>query len=221
MQKLTNKTVIRTTSYSQREIISNIMKLYVPDGFDLDPTYSKGIFYKGLKQPKFKFDIVPRKGCVIPVDVEYLPLKNESVNSVMFDPPFLATTGNVAKSKDKSNIMIKRFGYYKNMPDLWNMYYGAIKELHRVLNVGGICVIKMQDSVSSGKQYMSHLETMNCAINAGFYCRDVFILLSKNVILSGKHNNQQHARKFHSYFIVFEKKNVNIKYRFIDKEINS
>jgi hypothetical protein len=90
--------------------LKNIIKLYCPDGFELDPTYSVGNFYKKIKQPKYKFDINPVRSDVIKADSIDLPLRNESIGSIMFDPPFLATRGNVKDSRKKSNIIIKRFG---------------------------------------------------------------------------------------------------------------
>ena len=39
------KEIIKTISYDQEEIIKNIIELYCPNGIELDPTYSKGVFY--------------------------------------------------------------------------------------------------------------------------------------------------------------------------------
>ncbi len=211
-KKLTNKTVLKSVSYSQDEILKNIMTLYVPDGFELDPTYSIGKFYKKIKEPKYKFDIVPARPGVVAADSTILPLSDESISSVLFDPPFLATKGNVGSSKKKSNIIIKRFGYYKNMKLLWEYYYKSLVEFHRILKPKGVLVCKMQDSISSGKQYLSHVELINKAVEIGFYPKDIFVLVRKNVILSPKHNKQQHARKFHSYFIVFYRENSKVDY---------
>jgi hypothetical protein len=215
MGNLTNKTVIKSVSYSQDEILKNIMKLYVPEGFDLDPTYSVGNFYKKIPQPKYKMDIDPVRKGVIQADSTDLPLSDESINSIIFDPPFLATIGNVAESKKKSNIIIKRFGYYKNMNSLWTYYKKSLKEFYRVLKYKGFLVCKIQDSISSSKQYLSHVELINAGIHFGFYPKDIFILLSKNVILSPKHSNQQHARKFHSYFVVFCKERLKVNYTYV------
>lgn len=52
--------LIKSISYNQDEIIKWILKLYCPDGFELDPTYSKGNFYKNLPQPKLKYDLSPQ-----------------------------------------------------------------------------------------------------------------------------------------------------------------
>ena len=54
---------------------------------------------------------------------------------------------------------------------------------------------------------MSHIYIHNMAVDIGFYPKDLFVLNAKNRVISGKHKNQQHARKFHSYFWVFEKGN--------------
>lgn len=213
VKKLTNKTVIKSIYFNQDELLRSIIKLYCPDGFDLDPTYSTGGFYKNIKQPNYKFDILPRRDGVVKADVMHLPIKDRSIKSIIFDPPFLACTGPSLSSKGrKNNIITKRFGRYESMESLWSMYYCAIHEFYRVLVDNGILVFKIQDSISSGKQYLSHYEVITQALENGFYSKDLFVLLAKNRILSGKHSNQKHARKFHSYFLVFEKCEKKIPY---------
>ena len=49
------KELIKSISYDQGEIIRNILKLHVLQGFiDCDPTYSTGNFYKntGIQEPR-------------------------------------------------------------------------------------------------------------------------------------------------------------------------
>ena len=50
------------------------------------------------------------------------------------------------------------------------------------------------------------------ALNFGYYPKDKFILLAKNRIMSPNMKNQQHARKFHSYFLVFIKQKSLVNY---------
>ena len=53
----------------------------------------------------------------------------------------------------------------------------------------------------------------NEAINIGFYPKDLFILLAKNrLVADWQAKNQKNARKYHSYFWVFEKSNKRIEY---------
>jgi hypothetical protein len=88
-----------------------------------------------------------------------------------------------------------------------------MKEFYRVLNNKGILIFKCQDKVSSGKQYMTHVFIYNEAVKIGYYPKDLFILLAKNrIVADWQLKNQKHARKFHSYFWVFQKINKIIEY---------
>jgi hypothetical protein len=206
-----NDTVIKSISFEQNEILRNIIKLYIEEGyFHLDPTYSKGNFYKkGIKEPDYKFDLFPQTNDTVESSSDKLPIDNESINSILFDPVFTVGIPNSSKGKKGSNIIANRFGSFKTMCNLWEYYYGSLMEFHRILKNKKFLVIKCQDSVSSSKQYLSHVEIINQAEEIGFYCKDLFILNAKTRILSGKHSNQVHARKYHSYFLVFQKLDKN------------
>ena len=207
--------VIKSISYDQSEIIKNILKLHVPNGrIDCDPTYSIGAFYNatGIEAPLLKFDIKPQAEGVIKADARYLPLENESISCVMFDPPFLATKGKSLEEKRGNKINL-RFGVYPDEQSLHLFYADAIKEMYRILKPNGILIFKCQDKVSGGKQYMSHVFVMNKAVETGFYPKDLFVLLAKNrLIADWQVRNQKTARKFHSYFEVFQKSSIKISY---------
>ena len=87
---------ISSISYSQEEIIQNIIKLHVPQGFiDCDCTYSKGNFYKSgkIKKPIYKFDKFPQTDDTLQACATNLPLENKSINCIIFDPPFVIAKG--------------------------------------------------------------------------------------------------------------------------------
>lgn len=208
--------LIKSVSYDQTEIIKNILTLYSKEGYiDLDPTYSKGIFYKNtnIPEPKYKFDICPQTPDTAYGDSRDLPLDDSSINVEIFDPPFLATTGKSLNSENDNNIIGKRFGVYRSEPELHQFYIDSMKEAYRILNPNGILIFKCQDKVSSGKQYMTHCFVYNEAVRMGFYPKDLFILLSKSrIVANWQTESQKHSRKYHSYFWVLQKKNRNIKY---------
>ena len=189
--------------------------MHTADGIiDLDATYSKGKFYDntGITPPTFKYDIQPQLDEVVYGDCRNLPHNDCSLNCIMFDPPFLATTGK-SLSGDSGNIINKRFGVYPNEIELHTFYVDSLKEFHRILKDKGILIFKCQDKVSSGKQYMSHCFIYNAAVSVGFYPKDLFVLLAKNrIVADWQTKNQKHARKYHSYFWVFEKSNKKIQY---------
>ena len=200
--------MITTISYSQAEILRDILELHTDDGLiELDPTYSQGNFYKntGIIEPSYKFDIDPKFPYVGQACATNLPFPDCNFNTVIFDPPFLATTGPSLKKKS-GNIINKRFGVFPNEKLLHEFYCEALKELYRVTAKNGILIFKCQDKVSSGKQYFSHCYVYDEARKLGWYPKDLFILLAKNrVVADWQKNNQKHARKYHSYFCVFQK----------------
>jgi len=213
--------MVRSISYDQHEIIRDIITLYCPHGIDVDPTYSTGGFYKtGIEQPKHKYDINPVVSGVKGADCQHLPLKDKSVRSIIFDPPFLATTGKSLRKENDSNKLNKRFGVYDSEESLRELYYNSMKEFHRILKPNGILIFKCQDKVSSGKQIWNHCwiyematgATRSCLLHPAyqqqlFKAEDLFVLLAKNrLVADWQLRNQKHARKFHCFFWVFKKK---------------
>ena len=207
--------LVKSVSYDQAEIIRNIIKLHVPGGkIDCDPTYSIGAFYNGtgIAEPEYRFDINPQIRGVVKANAAHLPLDNESISCMILDPPFLATKGRSLEEKQGNRINL-RFGVYPDEVSLHQFYADAISEAYRILKPNGILIFKCQDKVSSGKQYMSHVYIINTAVNTGFYPKDMFILIAKNrIVANWQVRNQIHARKYHCYFLVFQKKNLKIEY---------
>lgn len=207
---------VKSVYNSNYEIIKNIMSLYNIEQFDLDCTYSRGLFWKDLPSPKIKSDIIPLAEDVIEADSEHLPFEDNSVKSVMYDPPFVISGKMYKENKEGSSVIAKRFEGYTTYEKLTTNYYNTLQELYRVTDKNGIVVMKCQDTVSGGKNHFTHVMAMNMAMKIGFYPRDLFVLLAKMRINSfgGKWNKQEHARKYHSYFWIFEKTNPKVKYLF-------
>ena len=174
--------IVKSVSADQSEIIRNILRLHVPNGkIDCDPTYSKGAFYEGtgIDKPALRFDIIPQTEDVSKADACKLPLDDSSIGCMMFDPPFLATTGK-SLTEGIGNRINRRFGVYSNERELHRFYKDALREAHHVLKTEGILIFKCQDKVSSGKQYFSHVFIMNEAVKTGFYPKDLFVLTARN-----------------------------------------
>ena len=81
--------MVKSVYTSNGEAISNIMRLYEIDKFDLDCTYSRGNFWKGLPDPTYKTDLYPHYENVLKADSENLPFESESMKAIMYDPPFV------------------------------------------------------------------------------------------------------------------------------------
>lgn len=193
--------IIPSISYDQDEILKWIMELYL-DGkpFELDPTYSKGNFYKhGVPEPELKFDISPQVDDCMKADVRDLPLADESIRSCIFDPPFIHGGGLGIPGR-----MQNRFGSLATNKLTLELYADGMKEINRVLIIDGVLIVKCQDEIESSKQKWTHIYVFEIARELGFIGDDLFILLARSRI--GNWKRQFHARKFHSYFWVFRKK---------------
>ena len=213
METLFGTKVIKTISFDEGEMLNDIIELHCPQGIELDPCYSVGAFYKrsGIGQPKHKFDIEPQISGVVQANSNNLPLGDNSVSSVMFDPPFVIGGQTYKDAKEGSCITAKRFSNFDSWRQLKEMYSTSMVEFYRILKDDGILIFKNQDSVSGGKQHFSHAYIMNRAVEIGYYPKDLFILLAKNRLI-GPHETQQHARKFHCYYWVFIKRQCPVDY---------
>lgn len=192
--------LIKSISYDQQEIINNILTLYNHSApIDLDPCYNLGMFYKNgkVKEPFYKSDINPIAPGVIKCDVRNLPFENE-LQCVIFDPPFI-----VSGKESKMGI---RYGYFDKISELKQLYLDSLISLQRALKNKGILIVKCQDFVNGRRNYIMLNYVLNIAKNLNFEVLDLFILLSKTRPTKAI-KNQQHARKYHSYFVVLKKNN--------------
>lgn len=191
--------VIRTAYTNERKLINDILFLYNNgNGVDIDPCYSTGRFWTGLPPPKYKFDLIPRFRDVCRADCVSLPIRSGVGKSIMFDPPFVT-------NPSKTSIITNRFSAFNTLNDLKIMYQNSLREFYRVLTPNGLLVFKCQDLVYSHKQFLTHVFVINEAESIGFICHDCIILIRDNVLLSPRVKIQQHARKTHSYYLVFRK----------------
>lgn len=109
-----------------------------------------------------------------------------------------------------SGIISKRFTAFQNFDQIKNMYSSSLKEFERILKKGGVVIFKCQDIVACQKNHFTHCWVMCEAMKYNFYPKDLFILFAKNRITDGR--EQQHARKYHSYFWVFQKTKNKVDY---------
>lgn len=228
-EKINYSEVIRSIGYDQHEILYNIMQLH-NDGkpFDCDMTYSIGNFYGTFKikdmngetreitipAPKYKYDVCPQVDGVEKIETDGpLPLEDNSIESIVIDLPFVISCGPSMETPDydengnkvRNNLISRRFASYYPVAQLLKSYKMWISEAYRVLKNDGILVFKTQACVTGSKLLHSPYFSRLIAESLGFDSYDEFILLAKNRLISGKVNKQQHARSFHSYFLVFKK----------------
>ncbi len=190
--------MIISYSFNQQEIINNILKLYNHNQpIHLDPCYNVGGFYKNgvVAEPLLKGDLNPVNDSILKLDVLDLPFPTGSIKSAIFDPPFIVNA-------DKSYKMAQRYSSFNSVEELKEFFRKGLSSLQRVLKHGGLLIVKCQDFIYGRKQHCIYPFIYDTARELNFAYRDTLILLAKSRIVAFK--TQNHARKFHSYFIVFK-----------------
>ena len=218
----TSKGVIKNINTNQHRILADIMHLYNNDeGFELDPTFSKGNFYGEFKwandngeketytipQPKYKMDVYPLADDVQKLEIMgNFPMDDETVKSCCVDLPFVISVGpSMGNGNKNSNITSNRFSAFYPVSNLVETYYHFLKEAYRVLKEDGILVWKCQRTITGGKTLNSPEMSWLFAESLGFDCVDAFYLEGKTRLISGKVKHQEHSRSYVSIFYVFKK----------------
>jgi hypothetical protein len=118
-------TTYKTISYDQKEILEAIKNLHCDGVFDCDVTYGNGKFYTDTDAPIYKFDLDPQIEGVTSACSTNIPISNNSVRSVVFDPPFLTY---IKKGREHNSIMGKRFSGYWRYEELEEHYKKTAQE---------------------------------------------------------------------------------------------
>ena len=196
------------------EVFAKILELHLQKGSVVaDVTYGKGIFWRLIPKGLYK---VLSTDIQTGTDCRALPYSDCSIDCVVLDPPYmeglhrrsvehLAGSGNYAPFRK----------YYSNGEATgdspkWHdavlaLYFSAGKEACRVLKSGGLFIVKCMDEVSANTQRLTHVEIINEYEKMGFYTKDLFVVVRSNRPAVSRIKQQVHARKNHSYFLVFVK----------------
>lgn len=215
---ITNDNIIKNISFDQSEILYNIMKLYNGgQPFECDMTASELKFYgKGrgkyeIPVPNILFDVYPQGENIQKIEKwGNLPLKDNSIHSMVIDLPFVISPANSPSAKnpnDGSVLIARRFSAYYPVDNLYLSYYHWISEAYRVLDEGGILVFKEQSMISGGIRHNTDEFSFMAAHKLGFKMIDKFILQAKARLISNAKmkNGQVHSRSYTSQFLVFVK----------------
>ena len=171
--------------------------------FDLDCTYSKGVFYTNIPEPRIKSDLAPQTTGVIESDCTKLDfIEDNSLNSIVFDPPFLFRKRN----SENNDRISARFTYFSSYEQLQEMYRNSLSCFYKKLKLNGFVFFKCQD-MTDGKFYCTHNFIINYAINNGYVLKDIIIKTSKTK-LQRDAKQQTCTAKVHCYWLVLQKKNI-------------
>lgn len=200
------------------EVFPQILALHVPKGSTVaDVTWGKGVFWRNV--PANLYDL-KATDIATGIDCRALPYKDSSIDCVVLDPPYMegfyrgnkghkAGSGTHSAFRDAysngDEVNEAHKGTRKWHGAVTDMYFRAGAEAFRVLRNKGVLITKCQDEVSAGRQWLTHVEIINKYETLGFYSKDLFIVTRPNKPGVSRIISQKHARKNHSYFLVFVK----------------
>jgi hypothetical protein len=210
----TSKLICTAHVGTSEELFPLILDLHVPPGsLVADVTYGEGIFWKNVPKGKYKLLATDLK---TGVDCRNLPYEDGTIDCVVLDPPYMeglyrrskshmAGAGTYAAFRSTYSNGQPTFEGPKYHDAVLDLYFKAGKEAHRVLRKYGVLIVKCQDEVSANTQHLTHVEIIVHYQSLGFYPKDLFVLVRPNKPAVSRIKKQEHARKNHSYFLVFVK----------------
>lgn len=212
----TSDVVLSAHVSGNAEVFRQILELHVPKGSVIaDVTWGKGVFWQNV--PENDYELRPSDLKLNNIDCRKLPYEDASIDCVVLDPPYmeglfrrsadhLAGGGTHAAFRDHySNGEAVEETSPKWHAAVLDLYFKAGREAKRVLKNQGIFIVKCQDEVSANRQNLTHVELINEYEKAGFYTKDLFVVVRQNKPGVSRLKKQVHARKNHSYFLVFVK----------------
>lgn len=172
--------------------------MYVKPGSAIaDVTYGKGVFWRKVTPGRY---LLTSSDLQDGVDFTALPYPDEAYDALVIDPPYMNGGAGV---KESLNKCYKNPGY-NSYEAVYRLYLRGILEAHRVLRKKGVLVVKCQPCVADHVQKPIHVHLITQLPTLGFRFEDEFILHAHAKPMM-RHTAQQHARKNHSYFLVFSK----------------
>lgn len=191
------------------EVFPRVLDLYVAPGSTVaDVTFGRGVFWRHVPPGRYK---VLATDIDNGVDCRDLPYDDAALDCVVLDPPYMHSPGGSAHA---AHDAFER--HYRNNGSggqtsakyheaVLELYEDAGLEAHRVLRDRGVLIVKCQDEVCSNRQRFTHAEIMRAYERIGFVAEDLFVVVRRNRPGVSRAVRQVHARKNHSYFLVFWK----------------
>ena len=200
------------SAYSARNeaVFPKILDLYVaPGSVVADVTFGKGVFWRRVPPDRYHLlatDLTEG------VDCRRLPY-SEGEMTAWFStlPTCTPPEGRRTSTQQPYEDYYRNNGtgnttaskYHEAVLDL---YVEAGREAYRVLRDRGVMIVKCQDEVCSNRQRFTHVEIISAYEAMGFVAEDLFVVMRNNRPGVSRTSKQVHARKNHSYFLVFWKR---------------
>ncbi len=207
--KPTNALVFSAALDGNDRVFPRILQLYVaPGSIVADVTHGKGVFWRRVPKGLFRLRASDIQDGI---DCRQLPYTDGEIDCVVLDPPYMHSPGGTAHTGHAAFEDHYRNNGSGNRTDgkyheaVIALYKAAGQEAYRGQRERGVLIVKCQDEVCSNRQRFTHVEIMLSYCDMGFVAEDLFVVMRNNRPGVSRAVRQVHARKNHSYFLVFWK----------------
>jgi hypothetical protein len=213
----TDETVLSAYVGTNADLFPRVLALHVDDGATVaDVTYGKGTFWSNVDTSRYDLratDIDPDKSPTgESVDCRDLPYCDSSCDVVVLDPPYAAGHLRDGSRAGQGSHQSFAESYRGDRDGSSGKYHEAVRSLYReateeaarVLTSSGVLIAKTQDEVVANTNEFTHIQLRDDAGDVGFDLVDLFVLVRQNTPATAGVEQQRHARKNHSYFLVFQ-----------------
>jgi hypothetical protein len=183
-------------------LLATAAQLWIkPDDLVVDVTYGMGNFWTRYRPRNLiAHDIVTVDG----VDFRQLPEADQSVDVVVFDPPYIPNQG----PNSTAPQFTERYGLTtvagRNGSDVAELVAAGMKECARILRPRGRLFVKCMDYVSSGRLVTGRHFVCETALALGLEQVDEFIHVKLTLGPQPEIVRQVHSRRAHSFLCIFE-----------------
>lgn len=189
------------------ELLERMLSFYpsVDPNVVLDATVNSGRFWRGSRRQVVGLDINPAYHPDVLGSSLQMPLRNESIDVVVYDPPHVPNQG-----RDRSKDFNTRFGLgtkssAENGYNFSHTYPPFLAEAKRVLKDDGLLFCKLSDYVHNHRLQWAHVDFIKAAERENFTACDCIVKVRKGPIVDPKWRVAHHARRHHCYWLVFRK----------------
>ncbi len=188
---------------SNSQLIEAVARIYLPTGDDdyvCDATWGRGVFWRSFAE----VNVVASDMVTMPEggrhDFRKLPYMDDFFAASVLDPPYRHHGG----SWLSHNYQNQKTTGEMSHADIIQMYRDGMREMKRITRPRGTIWVKTQNEIESGHQKWSHHEIFDIGTKElGLECVDEFVFVQESPpAIQGR---QKHARKSHSYLLIFRK----------------
>jgi hypothetical protein len=185
---------------TSKEVLADIFAVHFPTGTIADLTWGKGAFWNGTalaERVVARLDKNPRYSANLKADCRQVPLRDQCVDVVVFDPPHKHAIGHNTTFGHKAD-----FDHLPRQKDITGLVLATLPELKRIARKG--CIIKLTDMVESGRYYPQHVYAIADAAECWRLMPYDLAILYSGVKRSVRADKVLHLQHTHSYFLVWK-----------------